>query len=74
MVHVCLFYADDFNIMGGSVHTVKGNTRAGVVARKEIGLGVNVNRKMWSRCEIRVQDEVTSQLHKICLPVDYPNI
>jgi hypothetical protein len=32
-----LAYADDVNILEGSVHTVKENTEALVVARKEIG-------------------------------------
>ena len=56
----CLFYAGDVNIRGGSVHTVKENTGTGVVARKESGLDVNVERNMWSCLEIRMQDKVTS--------------
>jgi len=39
--HQLLVYADDFNIMGGSVHTIKKNAEALVVAGKEIGLEVN---------------------------------
>jgi len=35
-----LGYADDVNILGRSVHTVKENTDALVVASKEIGLEV----------------------------------
>ena len=37
-----LVYADDVNILGGSVHTVKKNA-AVVVASKEIGLEVNAD-------------------------------
>jgi thiamine monophosphate synthase len=33
-----LAYSDDVNILGGSVHTVKENAEALVVATKEIGL------------------------------------
>jgi hypothetical protein len=33
-----LVYADDVNIMGGSVHTVQRNTEAVAVASKEVGL------------------------------------
>jgi len=33
-----LVYADDVNILGGIVHTIKRNTEALVVASKEIGL------------------------------------
>ena len=39
--HQLLVYADDGNILGGSVHTVKENAEALVVASKEIGLLVN---------------------------------
>jgi hypothetical protein len=38
--HQLLFYADDDNILGGSVHTIKKNTEAVVIASKEIGLEV----------------------------------
>jgi len=38
-----LAYADDVNILGGSVHTVKENAEALVVATKEIGLEVNAD-------------------------------
>ena len=36
-------YADDVNILGGSVHTVKKHTEPLVVASKEIGLEVNAD-------------------------------
>jgi len=36
--HQLLVYVDDVNILGGSVHTVKENTEALVVASKEAGL------------------------------------
>ena len=39
--HQLLAYANDVNILGGSVHTVKENIEALVVATKEIGLEVN---------------------------------
>jgi len=38
--HQFLAYADDVNILGGSIHTVKKNARALVAATKEIGLEV----------------------------------
>jgi len=45
MVHISLLvYADDVNILGGSVHTVKGNTEALIVTSKEIGLDVNADK------------------------------
>jgi hypothetical protein len=42
--HQLLAYADDVNILGGSVHTVKENAEAlVVVATTEIGLEVNAD-------------------------------
>ena len=42
--HQLLVYADDVNILRGSVHTVKENAEALVVATKEIGLEVNADK------------------------------
>ena len=43
-MHQLLAYADDVNILGGSIHTVKENAEALVVATKEIGLEVNADK------------------------------
>jgi hypothetical protein len=40
--HQLLVYADYVNILGGSIHAIKKNTEALVVASKEIGLELNV--------------------------------
>ena len=42
--HQLMVYADDVNILGGSVHTVKENAEALVVARKETRLEVNADK------------------------------
>jgi hypothetical protein len=42
--HQLLAYADDVNILGGSVHAVKKNTEALVAAVKEIGLDINADK------------------------------
>ena len=42
--HQLLVYADDANILRGSVHTIKKNTETLVVASKEIGLEVNADK------------------------------
>ena len=42
--HQLFVYADDVNILGGSVHTVKENAEALVVATKGIGLEVNADK------------------------------
>ena len=39
--HQLEVYADDVNILGGSIHTVKKNTVAFLVGSKEISLEVN---------------------------------
>ena len=39
-----LAYADDVNILGGSVHTVKKNAETLVAATKEIGLEINADK------------------------------
>jgi len=54
--HQLLAYADDVNILGGSIHTLKENAEALVVATKEIGLKVSAD-KTKSCLEIRMQDE-----------------
>jgi hypothetical protein len=41
------FLAYDVNILGGSIHTVKENAEALVVATKEIGLEVNADKTMY---------------------------
>jgi len=42
--HHLLAYADDVNILGRSVYTVKENAEALVVATKEIGLEINADK------------------------------
>jgi hypothetical protein len=39
--HQLLVYADDINILGGGIHSIKKNTEDLVVATKKIGLEVN---------------------------------
>jgi hypothetical protein len=42
--HQLLVYADDVNILGGSVHAIKKNTETLVVSSKDIGLEVNAEK------------------------------
>jgi hypothetical protein len=56
--HQLLAYADDVNILGGSIHTLKENAEALVAATRETGLeGSGVST--WSCLEIRLQDKFT---------------
>ena len=58
--HHLLVYADNVNILGGSVHTKKKNTEALVVVSKETGIDVNADKtKYIVMLEIRMQYEVT---------------
>jgi hypothetical protein len=45
--HQLLVYADDVDILGGSVHNMKKNIEALVVARKDIGLAVNADKSKY---------------------------
>ena len=58
--HQLLVYADDVNVLGGSIHTVKENAEALIVASKGNGLEVNADefKYMVMSLEIRMQDEV----------------
>ena len=45
--HERLVYADDVNVLGGSVRTVKENTEAFLVASKETGLKVSADKSKY---------------------------
>jgi hypothetical protein len=42
--HQLLVYADDNDILGGSIHTIRKNTDALLIASKEIGLEANAEK------------------------------
>ena len=42
--HQLMVYADDVNILDGSIHTIKKNPETSVVASKETGLKVNADK------------------------------
>ena len=42
--HQLLAYADDVNILGGSIYTLKENAEALVAATKEVGLEVSADK------------------------------
>ena len=62
--HQILVYADNVNILGGSVHTIKENTGVVVVASKEIGLEVNADKTMYM---VMCQDQNARQSHSLRL-------
>jgi len=60
--HQLLVYADDVNILGGSVHTVKKNAEALIVASKEVGLEVNADKTKYM---VMSRDQNAGQSHSI---------
>jgi len=44
VTHQLLAYADDVNILGGGIHTLKENAEASIAATKEIGLEVSADK------------------------------
>jgi hypothetical protein len=59
--HQLLAYADYVNKLGGSVHPVRENAEALVVATKEIGLEVNTDETKYMVClGIGMQGGVTA--------------
>ena len=60
--HQFLVYADDVDILSGSVLTMKKNTDALVLASKEIGLEVNAER---SKCMVMSRDQNSGQNRNI---------
>ena len=50
--HQLLAYADDVNIMGGSIHTVKENAEALVAATREIGLDVDADKTKYKMVQM----------------------
>jgi hypothetical protein len=60
--HQLLAYADDVNILGGSIHAVKENAEALVIAAKEIGLEVNADKIKYM---VMSRDQNSGQTHSM---------
>jgi len=60
-IHQLLVHAD-VDIFGGSIHTIKKNTEASVVASKEMGLEVNASE---TKNIVMSRDQKAGQSHKI---------
>jgi hypothetical protein len=56
--HQLLVNADDVNLLGESVQTIKKNTAAFLVGSKETGLEENIDTT-WSGFKIKMQNEIT---------------
>jgi hypothetical protein len=60
--HQLLVYANDFNLLGGSIHTIKENAEALVVVSKEIGLEMNADK---TKCMVMSQDQNAGRSHRL---------
>ena len=62
VTHQLLAYSDDVNMVEGSVHTIKENPEALVMATQEIGLEVNVDKTKYM---VLSRDQNTRRRHNI---------
>jgi len=60
--HQLLAYADDVNILGGSIHTVKENAEAVVAAAREIGLEVVADKAKYM---VMSRDQNAGRIHSV---------
>ena len=60
--HQPLLYADDVNILGGSVHTIKKKAEAVVVASKETGLEAYADKTKYM---VMSRDQNTGRSHNL---------
>jgi len=60
--HQVLVYADDVNILGGNIHTLKENAEALVAATREIGLEVNADK---TRYMVMPRDQNAGRNHSV---------
>jgi len=62
--HQLLAYADDANILGGSIHTLKENAEALVAATREIGLDVSADKTNYMVMSL---DQNAGRIHSVMI-------
>jgi len=60
--HQLLVYADDVNILDGSIHSINENTESSVVANKLSGLEVNADK---TKCVVMSRDQNAGPCHSM---------
>jgi len=60
--HQLLAIADDVNILGGSIHTIKENAEAYVAATREIGLEVSADKTKYL---FMSRDQNAGRIHSV---------
>ena len=66
--HQLLVYADDADILGGSVNTIKENAKSLLVAIKETGLEVNADKTKYM---VMSQDQNAGRSHNINIYISF---
>ena len=62
--HQLLAYADDVNILGGSIHTVKENAEALVASTREIGLEASADETKYMAMS---RDQNAGRIHTVSI-------
>jgi len=62
--HQLLAYADDVNILGGSLHTLKENAEVLVAATKEIGLEVSADKTKYM---VMSRDQIAGRIQSVSI-------
>jgi len=60
--HQLLAYADDVNVLGGSIHTLKENSEALVAAAREVGLEVSADKTKYM---VMSRDQNAGRIHSV---------
>jgi hypothetical protein len=60
--HQILAYADEVNVLGGSIHPVKENAEALVAAVREIGLEVSADKTKYM---VMSRDQNAGRIHSV---------
>jgi len=60
--HQFVVYADDVNILGGAIHTLKENAEAFVAATREIGLEVSADKTKYM---VMSRDQNAGRIHSV---------
>jgi len=60
--HQLLAYADDVNILGGSIHSLKENAEALLAATREIGLEVNADKTKYM---VMSREQNAGRIHSV---------